>query len=141
MALLKVARDERSVAKGVRGGRIVAGSRGCGWRGSSVCGHGGGNSRQWKASSGTLLGQCRKVRADVLLLSWKEGVAYFFCLLPIRDLTPQGRKILSSPGGLLKRKPGYLAKGWVFGKTATVAGRGGLLNAVNRVFRKHASDD
>jgi hypothetical protein len=88
-----------------------------------------------------LLGQCRKLRADVLLLSWKEGVAYSFCLLPIRDLTPQGRTILSSPGGLLKRKPGALAKGWVFGKTAKVVGHGGLLNAVNRVFRKHASDD
>ena len=62
-------------------------------------------------------------------------------MLPIRDLTPQGRKILSSSGGKLKRKPADLAKPWVFGKTASVVGCGELLTAVNRIFRKHASDD
>ena len=100
----------------------------------------GGDFRQWKASSGTLLEQCQKSRADVLLLSWKEGAAYFYCLLPVRDLTSQGRRILSSSGGLLKRKPSDLAKGWVFGKTARVVGCGELSTAFRRVFRTHATD-
>ena len=98
----------------------------------------GGESRRWQASSGTLLEQCRKTRADVLVLAWTEGGVHRFCWLVISTLSPTGRLLLSNPSGSLQKCPAELTHGWFFGKTAKIAGRGGLLAMVKRIFKQHS---
>ena len=98
----------------------------------------GGESRRWQASSGTLLGQCQKTNADVLVLAWEEGEAHWFCWLVISELTPTGRSLLSNPSGSLQKCPSELSKSWFFGKTAKAVDRDGLLAAVKRIFKKHS---
>ena len=98
----------------------------------------GGESRRWQASSGTLLGQCRKSKADVLVLAWAEGEAHRFCFLVISELTPTGRSLLSNESGSLQKHPSELSRSWFFGKTAKTVDRDGLLAAVKRIFKKHS---
>ena len=101
----------------------------------------GGKSRRWQASSGTLLQQCKKVRADVLVLAWTEGRAHRFCWLVIRALEPRGRELLSNSSGSLQKYPADLCKSWYFGKTAKTVDNDGLLAAVTRIFKKYSSED
>jgi hypothetical protein len=103
----------------------------------------GGGSQQWKASTGTLLEQCTKLEASVLLLAWGrasvEGAK--FCLVSMADLDTDGRTRLSVPSGGLSMSPDALDKGWGFGKAARVCDARGLEAALESAFQRYSRVD